>query len=47
MSLMDKRPNFHRVAGSTVLPRLMVTLGVILGGTFSAFALIVLYMNGG
>ena len=47
MSLMDMRLKIRRIGGSAVLPRLMITLGVILGFTFSAFAMIVLYMHGG
>ncbi len=47
MSLRIKRPNFQRIHGSTVLPRLMATMGIILGCSFSAFAMIFLYMQGG
>ena len=42
-----RKPNFKRIHGSVVLPRVMATIGIILGCTFSAFAMIFLYMQGG
>ncbi len=45
MRLMDSNWTFRRVDGPTVRTRLLIILGIVLGGGMWAVALTILYMK--